>query len=176
MVLFCAAIRKDSGSVLRLPFLSHIQAFSCEISLVCRLTYSYSCFPSHLFSGYFSSFYTCVFLLLFLTFLSTSSLGGKILCILMNFLVLWSISWSSSLLYFKNGPEYLTRGTTKVFIPSMRFLLFSFVSSSFLVLLTYSFFFSFNSAYLIMSARSITIICRFPFLQAFWFFLGLVVL
>ena len=33
MVLFCAAIRRDSVSLLRFPFLSHVQVFSCEIRL-----------------------------------------------------------------------------------------------------------------------------------------------
>ena len=51
----------------------------------------------------------------------------------------WSICLSSSLVHFKNGPEYLTRGTAQVFVPLIRFLLHSFVSSSFLVLLIYCF-------------------------------------
>ena len=36
---------------------------------------------------------------------------------------IWSICWSSFLLYFKNGREYLTRGTAQVFIPLMRYIL-----------------------------------------------------
>ena len=44
--LFCAVIRRDSVSLLRFPFFNHVQAFSCEISLVCRLKYPYSCFPT----------------------------------------------------------------------------------------------------------------------------------
>ena len=47
MALFCAAIRKDSISLLRFPFLRHVQVFSCEVPLVCRLKYLYSCFASH---------------------------------------------------------------------------------------------------------------------------------
>ena len=35
MALFCAAIRKDAGSLLKFPFLSHIQVFSCEILSAC---------------------------------------------------------------------------------------------------------------------------------------------
>ena len=46
-VLFYAAIRRDSVSLFRLPFLSHVHVFSREISLVCRLKFSYSCFSSH---------------------------------------------------------------------------------------------------------------------------------
>ena len=54
--------------------------------------------------------------------LSTSSVGCKTLFLVINFLVLWSICSTSSLVHFKNGPEYLTRGTTQVFIPFTRFL------------------------------------------------------
>ena len=71
--------------------------------------------------------------------LSTSSLECYALCMIISFLVLWSICLSS-LVHFKNGPEYLTRGTAQVSIPLIRFLLHSFVSSSCLVLLKYSFF------------------------------------
>ena len=85
--------------------------------------------------------------------LSTSSLGCNALCIVISFLVLWSICLSSSRVHLKKGPEYLTRGTAQIFIPLMRFLLLSFVSSSFLVLLSYSFWiFSFISACLMVSA------------------------
>ena len=72
--------------------------------------------------------------------LSMSSLGCKALFMVISFLVLWLICLSSSLVHFKNGLEYLTRGTAQVFIPLIRFLLHSFVSSTFLVLLRYSFF------------------------------------
>ena len=37
--VICAAIRRDSVSLLRCPFLYHVQVFSCEISFVCRLKY-----------------------------------------------------------------------------------------------------------------------------------------
>ena len=43
------------------------------------------------------------------------------------------------LVHFKNGPEYLKRETAQVFIPLMRFLICSLVSSSFLIHLRYSF-------------------------------------
>ena len=62
----------------------------------------------------------------------------KVLCIVMSFLVLWSICWCS-LVNIKNGPEYLTRGKTQVFISFIRFLLCILVSRSLLVLLRYSF-------------------------------------
>ena len=71
--------------------------------------------------------------------LSIIYLVCKALCIDMSLLVLCSICWSSSLVHFNNGPEHLTRETTQVFILLMRFLLYSLVSSSFLILLRYSF-------------------------------------
>ena len=58
-----------------------------------------------------------------------------------TFHVLWFICLSFSLVHFKNGPEYLTRSTAQVFIPLIRFLQHSFVSSSFLDLLRCSFHF-----------------------------------
>ena len=71
--------------------------------------------------------------------LSTSSLECKALCIVISFLVLWFICLSSSVVYFKNGPEYRTRGTAQVFISFIKFLLYSLASSGFLVLLRYAF-------------------------------------
>ena len=47
MVLFCAAIRRDSVSLLSYPFLSHVQIFLCKISLVYRWKCLYSCFSYH---------------------------------------------------------------------------------------------------------------------------------
>ena len=44
---FWAAIKRDSFSFLRFSFLSHVQVFSCEISLVCRLKSPCRCFSSH---------------------------------------------------------------------------------------------------------------------------------
>ena len=68
--------------------------------------------------------------------LSVSSLGCSALCIVISFLVLWFICRSSSLVHFRNGPEYLIMVTTQVCIPLKRFVL----TKSFLVLLRYSFF------------------------------------
>ena len=86
----------------------------------------------------------------------TSSLGCYAFCMIISFLVLWSICLCSSLVHFKKSPEYLTRGTAQVFIPLIRFLLDSFVSSSLLVLLRNSFLiFSFISTCLMVSASKI---------------------
>ena len=46
MELFCATIRRDSVSLITLPFLSYPEVFSLKISLICSLKYPYSCFPS----------------------------------------------------------------------------------------------------------------------------------
>ena len=53
--------------------------------------------------------------------LSTSYLECNALCLVISFLVLWSICLSSILVNFKKGPEYLTRVTARVFIPLIRF-------------------------------------------------------
>ena len=66
--------------------------------------------------------------------LLTSFLWCKTLCIVFSFLVLWSFCLSSSLVYIKNGCEYLMIETALVFIPFIKFQLYSFVFSSFLLL------------------------------------------
>ena len=55
MVLFCAAFRRDSVSLLTFPFLSHVQVFSWKILFDCLLKCPYSCF-----SSYFCSVDACV--------------------------------------------------------------------------------------------------------------------
>ena len=87
--------------------------------------------------------------------LSTSSLGCKAFSMVISFLVLWSIFLGSSPFHFKNGPKYLRRVTSQVFIPLKRFLLKSFVTSRFLVLLRFSLIFSFISTCLMVSAFNI---------------------
>ena len=57
--------------------------------------------------------------------LSMSTLGCKALYIVRSFLFPWSIYWISSLVHFKNGPEYFMSGTAQEFIPLMRFLVCS---------------------------------------------------
>ena len=70
-----------------------------------------------------------------------------------SFLVLWSICLISSLVHWRKGPKYLTRGTAQVFIPLIRFHPGSFVSIILLVLLRYSFWIlSFISPCLMVSA------------------------
>ena len=82
---FFAAIRRDSVSLLKFPFLSYIQVFSSDISVVCRLKYPYNCFyfyfcflvifcsidscVIYIVSGCFNVFF-CVFLCIFLVFIS----------------------------------------------------------------------------------------------------------
>ena len=47
--LFTAFIRWDWVYLLKFPFLSHAEVFSREILLVCRLKYTYTCFPFHFY-------------------------------------------------------------------------------------------------------------------------------
>ena len=168
MALCCAAIRRYSVSLIKSPFLSHFQIFSCGMLFISRLKGPWSCFPSHCPSSYQYRFWWlwsvlhrvfvyslrvvvsmcqlclhCLRVLFLPPFLkhclSTSSLGCNTLYMVISFLVLWSICLSSSLVHFNEGPEYLTKGTTQVFIPLICFLQDSSVSSSFLVLLKYYF-------------------------------------
>ena len=68
ITFFCAAIRRDSFSLLRFPFLCHVQVFSCAILLVCLLKYPYSCFSSHF---YLLIFFALLMLVLSVLFLVT---------------------------------------------------------------------------------------------------------
>ena len=148
IALFCAAIGRDSVSLLRFLFLSHVHVSSCLMLLISRLKRTQICFSSNI------CFLVIVFLLVlvlsvlflvavinfFLRFsmyslshyidastlssilvsplppslldtysLSTSSLGCNALYMVISFLALWSICFSSSLVHCKNGPEYLAR-------------------------------------------------------------------
>ena len=49
MALSCAAIRRDSISLLRFPFLSQVQVFWCEMLFISHLKRSSSCFFSYFF-------------------------------------------------------------------------------------------------------------------------------
>ena len=74
----------------------------------------------------------------------------------LNKAVVWMVTTRPLMNGPKNGPKYLTRRKALVFIPLIRFLLYSFVSSSFLGLLKYCFLiFSFISSCLMVSAASI---------------------
>ena len=95
-------------------------------------------------------------------------------------------SRSSSLVPFKNGPVYLTRGTAQVFISLTWFLLCSLVLSFFLVFLRYNFlkfFFQFrmfkSNLWILGKSRRLSIFSCFyklPLLRAIWFLLHLIVL
>ena len=74
MVRFYAAIRRDLISILKFPFLSHFQDFSCEISLVCCLKYPYKCFSSQFLFSYYSYSVVCLFLFFLVTVISLSLL------------------------------------------------------------------------------------------------------
>ena len=129
------------------PFLFSGYFHSVDLCVVNIVSGGCNQSSSALFYAIFESLYRCVSTVFndnkssysfFSLHISASSLECKALCIVISFLVLWSICLSS-LVHFKNGFEYLTRGTAKVFIPFIRFLLYSLVSSSFLVLLRHFF-------------------------------------
>ena len=105
------------------------------------------------------------------------SLECKALYIFIIFLVLWFICWSSSLVHFKNGPEYLVRSIAQMLISFIRFSLQSLVSRSFFISLRYIFLiFSFTVTCLMVSASSIPKYMWFSFFRTFWFFFDLAVL
>ena len=47
MALFCAAIRRNSVSLLKFPFLGHVPDFLCELLFISRLKRPSSCFSSY---------------------------------------------------------------------------------------------------------------------------------
>ena len=101
-----------------------------------------------------------------------SSLKCQVLCIVINFLVMWSICLSSSLDHFKNGPNNLKRTTVRVFIPFRRFFYAEFVSRSFLVRPRYFFLVvSFISTYLLCLLPIFRSSCKFHFSERFDSFL-----
>ena len=85
---------------------------------------------------------------------------------------------SSSLVHFKNGPDYLMMGTARVLISLMRFLLCSLVLNSFLFLLRYSFlnFFFHLCLFDIIRFQYFSGFVSFLFSECSDFFLDLVVL
>ena len=60
MALFCAAIRKDSVSLLKFPFLSHVQILSCEMLFISRLKR-----PWIYYYYYYYYYYYCTLLRVF---------------------------------------------------------------------------------------------------------------
>ena len=68
------------------------------------------------------------------------------------------------LIHFKNGTDYLTKEAAQVFIPLMRFLLYTLISRSFLVLQRYVFFLSFPLVWW-CPLPIFPSICKFPFHQ-----------
>ena len=82
IALFYTAIRIDSVSPLRCPFLKHVQVFSCQMSIVYRLKNPYSWFSLYFF------FLVIVFLLiivLLVLFLVTAIRLSLIFIIIIDF-------------------------------------------------------------------------------------------
>ena len=154
MALFCAAIKRDSGFVVLWVIVLSVLFLVAVISLSPHLWSSSRFINASTLSSILASPLSPSFLDTYS--LSTSSLGWNALYMVISFLVLCSICLSSSLVYFKNGSEYLTRRTAQVFIPLKRFHQDSLVLSCFLILLKYSFLiFSFTSFCLMGSASNI---------------------
>ena len=95
--------------------------------------------------------------------------------IVISFIVLLCICQSFSLVHFKNGPVYLIRGTTKVFIDLMIFLLLNLISKTFsFVWDSLLLFFSFFADCLMLSSSNIPKYSHFLFFsRVIWFFLDL---
>ena len=72
MALVCAGIRRDSVSLLRFPFLSHVQVFLRKISLVCRFKFPYNCIYYHFFYYYYYYYYCYYYLLIRVFHISVS--------------------------------------------------------------------------------------------------------
>ena len=83
MVLFCAATRRDSVSLLRFSFLSHVHFFFGEISLVCLLKCSYSCFSSPF--CFLVIFVLLMFVLFVLFLVAVISLPARSFLLLVSF-------------------------------------------------------------------------------------------
>ena len=117
----------------------HLRAESTQIRELGRggTRYLSRCIDASMLSSKLASLLPPYFLDIYS--LSTSSLEWKALCMVNWVLVIWSICLSSSLVHFKNGPEYRTRGTGQVLISFIRLLLYRLVSSRFFLLLRYSF-------------------------------------
>ena len=150
--LFCATIWRNSISLLRYPFLVwNVASYFCSLVIVILLILLSVSFlvavisPSLCFS--MSSSSRCIdastpSLMLASPLppsfhsLSTSSLGCNAECMVISFLLNWSICLSSSLVHFKKSPEYLTRTTVQLFILLINFC--------YIVLSRVAFWFSWN--------------------------------
>ena len=104
------------------------------------------------------------------SFLSMSSLGCKALCIVMGFLVLWFICWSSFFIHFKSRVSYKEdKPMCLSFWWNFYYIVWFQVVFSFSWDILFQFFLS--SPLVWWSPLSIfPSICKFPFLRAFSFF------
>ena len=173
MALFCTAIKRDSVSLLRFPFLCHVQVFSFESSLFCCLKCPYGfssnfCFlvlsvdawvvcidfgrsnqsSSAFFHVVFESLYWCIDAIFNpgkspSSFFSWHIQSVYVICGIYSPMHRYEFSCSLVHLFqFLPCPlqEWSRISYNLIsYIPLMRFLLYSLVSSSFLVLLEYSF-------------------------------------
>ena len=131
-VSFCLFVAWNDHTVVFLLILFYCYFCSVDPHVVCIVSSHCNQFSSALFYVIYELLYRCINAILNAGKSSSSffpSRGYKGLCIVMSFLVLWSICWRSSLVHFLNSPDYLTRRTAPMFILLIRFLLYSLVSS-----------------------------------------------
>ena len=128
--------------------MSHIHIFSCEMLLASHLKCSKSCFSSHFIFSIVSggsnqsssTYFNAVFESLTHIVCQHHLCDVRLYTWSLVLFVLRSICLCSSLVHIKNGPKYLMRETAQVFISLIRFLQYTFVFSTFLILLRFSFF------------------------------------
>ena len=104
IALSCAAVMRDSVSLLRFPLFSHNQDFTCAISAVCRLKYPYSCFSSHF----------CF--LVFVVFPLVHMLQLLFLAATISFSLLFCVYSSSAWIVASTQSSMLTRPLTPSFL------------------------------------------------------------
>ena len=143
MALFSAADRRDS---LRFHFLSHVQVFSWEISLVCRLKYPYSCFSSYfcllfiavLWILMFSVLFIVTVICLFLFFCVCHISDVKPYAIIINFLSFGPFLWVLPSSISRIVPSILQAGQPKCLSPWWGSYCRAWFRRSFFVRLMYS--------------------------------------
>ena len=168
MALFCAAIRRDSVSLLRFPFLSHVQVFSREILLISRslllLFTPWEFFTSVLADG----FHWC------LSDSKSPQVSWTLLSILavLNNLVVWMVSTCpptfKTFSLFNNPLSSVPKAPITVSI-IITFMFHSFFNS--LARSRYLYFFSLSFSFILwLVGTAKSTILRFSFFLSFFLF------
>ena len=183
MALFCVAIRKDSVSLFRFPFLSHVQVFSCETLFIawnvhkvvlppifgyfCSVDACVVCVVSGCCNQFSSALFLCSLLVvvwtlfpmlaspLYPSFLGTYILSTSSLGCKALCIVMSFFFWSICWSSSQEEVPY-ERDSLGIHLFDEISAIYSLASCSFLVLLWYFFLFSFISACFLMSASNIS--------------------